>query len=62
LLYLGLLVLTLSIISAFIWFFIIAFFYFISKHEEKLLLKMFGEEYEKYRNEVPMLVPRIKRK
>ncbi|MFC1724872.1 methyltransferase family protein [candidate division KSB1 bacterium] len=60
LIYPGFFILTMSIISTFIWFLIIAFFYFISKHEEKLLLSKFGEEYEKYRNEVPMLIPRIK--
>ena len=62
LLYLGLLVLTFSLISAGVWILTIIFLYFISKHEEKLLLVQFGEEYEKYMNEVPMLLPRIKRK
>ena len=59
LLYLGLIVLTLSIISAIIWVFIVAFYYYISKYEEKILLKEFGSEYEEYMNEVPMLIPRI---
>ncbi len=60
LLYLGLLTLTFSIIATIIWIFIIAFYYFISKHEEKLLLKEFGKDYEEYMREVPMLIPRIK--
>ena len=59
LLYLGLIVLTLSIISAIIWVFIVVFYYYISKYEEKILLKEFGSEYEEYMNEVPMLIPRI---
>jgi protein-S-isoprenylcysteine O-methyltransferase Ste14 len=61
LLSLGLLIFTLSIMSAVVWIVIIAFYYFISKHEEKLLLEKFGEEYEDYVKEVPMLIPRIKR-
>ena len=60
LLYLGLLTLTFSITATIIWIFIIAFYYFISRHEEKLLLKEFGKDYEEYMREVPMLIPRIK--
>ncbi len=60
--YSGLLVLTLSIIAVAIWILIIAFYYFISKHEEKLLLEKFGKDYEEYKKEVPMLIPRIRRK
>ena len=60
--YAGLLVLTLSIIAVAIWILIIAFYYFISKHEEKLLLEKFGKNYEEYKKEVPMLIPRIRRK
>ena len=59
LLYLGLIILTFSIFSAIIWVFIVAFYYYISRYEEKILLKEFGSEYEQYMNEVPMLIPRI---
>ena len=62
LLYLGLLTLTFSIIATIIWFFIIAFYCFLSKHEEKLLFEKFGKDYEEYMREVPMLISRIKRK
>jgi protein-S-isoprenylcysteine O-methyltransferase Ste14 len=48
-----------SIISAIIWIFIVVFYYYISKYEEKILLKEFGSEYEQYMNDVPMLIPRI---
>jgi protein-S-isoprenylcysteine O-methyltransferase Ste14 len=61
LLYLGLLMFSLSILAAFIWVIIIAFYYYISKHEEKLLIKKFGSDYEEYMREVPMLIPRLKR-
>ena len=58
--YLGLIVLTLSIISILVWLGIIAFYHFISRYEEKLLLDKFGAEYEKYRSEVPMWIPRLR--
>ena len=58
--YLGLLVLTFSIIALAIWILIIAFYYFIAKHEEQLLLDKFGKDYEEYKKEVPMLIPRIR--
>jgi len=61
-LYLGLLVSTFSLIAAGIWVLIIVFYYFNSKHEEKLLLIKFGKDYEDYQREVPMLIPRIRRK
>ena len=60
--YLGLLTLTFSIIATIIWIFIIAFYCFIAKHEEKLLLNKFEKDYEEYMIEVPMLIPRLKRK
>ena len=60
--YMGLLTLYFSIIATIIWIFIIAFYCFIARHEEKLLLEKFGKDYEEYMREVPMLIPRIKRK
>jgi protein-S-isoprenylcysteine O-methyltransferase Ste14 len=57
LLYLGLLMLRISLAAAVVWIFTIAFFYYISRYEEKLLLSRFGSEYKKYMNEVPMWVP-----
>jgi len=57
LLYLGLIVLTLSLISAGIWIMIIIFYWAISRFEEKLLLNKFGKEYEEYMQKVPMLFP-----
>ena len=57
LLYLGLILLTCSIASAILWIIIIIFYFYISKYEEKLLLKEFGKEYENYMERVPMLIP-----
>ena len=62
LLYLGSLVSTFSLIAAGIWVIIIIFYCFNSKHEEKLLLDRFGKDYEDYQREVPMLIPRIRKK
>jgi len=59
--YLGLLLLSLSLAAALIWLAAIAFYYYISRHEEKLLLAAFGREYEEYMRQVPMLIPRLLR-
>ena len=61
LLYLGLLILSLSLIAAIIWLVTIAFYYYISRHEEKLLVAKFGQDYAVYMREVPMLIPRLLR-
>ncbi len=57
LLYLGLTILTCSIASAFVWIIIVIFYYYISRYEEKLLLKEFGADYKSYMERVPMLIP-----
>lgn len=62
LLYLGLLILSISLAAAFIWVLTIFFLHSISRYEEKLLLARFGKEYEDYMKEVPMWFPRIIRK
>ena len=61
LLYLGLLVFSFSVLAVIIWMIIIAFYYYISKYEEKKLLEKYGKDYEEYMRDVPMLIPRIKR-
>lgn len=58
--YLGLLTLTLSLVTAIVLLVIIVFYHLISKHEEKLLVKKFGKEYEEYMKRVPMWLPRIR--
>ena len=59
LLYLGLLLFSISIASAVIWLLAIVFLHYISRYEEKILLDYFGEEYKIYMQEVPMWVPKI---
>ncbi len=61
-LYLGLLMLNISLAAACIWVIAIFFLYYISRYEEKLLLAKFGKEYEQYMKEVPMWFPRLYRK
>ena len=55
--YLGLILLTMSLLSILVWIVIIIFYYLISRYEEKLLLKRFGTVYEEYKKKVPMLFP-----
>lgn len=62
LLYLGLLMLSISLIAAIIWIIAIVFLHYISRYEEKLLLERFGEGYKMYMQEVPMWFPRFRKK
>lgn len=59
LLYLGLLMMSLSLAAALVWGIAILFLHSISRYEERLLLARFGGEYEQYMQEVPMWVPRL---
>ena len=60
--FLGLLMLSLSLVAMAVWVVAVAFLHFIAKHEEKLLLARFGEDYEKYLREVPMWLPRLRKR
>ena len=62
LLYLGLLVLNMSLTALSIWIATVAFLHYMSRYEERLLLKRFGEQYEQYMRGVPMWIPRIRRR
>ena len=61
-LYLGCLVMSVSLAAAVVWIMAILFLHYVSRHEEKLLLSRFGEEYAKYMQEVPMWIPRWRKK
>ncbi len=61
LLYLGMLLFSMSIASMAVWLCAVVFLYFISRYEEKILLDHFGEEYRSYMNEVPMWIPKFSR-
>jgi protein-S-isoprenylcysteine O-methyltransferase Ste14 len=58
LLYLGFLMLSISLAAAAVWVVAIGFLHYISRYEERLLLARFGEAYEQYMREVPMWIPR----
>ncbi len=60
--YLGFLVHALSLAAAGVWVVIIVFYVFISRHEEKLLIDKFGEDYRAYMREVGMFIPRLRRR
>jgi protein-S-isoprenylcysteine O-methyltransferase Ste14 len=62
LLYLGLLVLDISLAAAAVLVIAFAFVHFISRYEEKQLLDRFGAEYRQYMADVPMWIPRIRRR
>ena len=62
LLYLGLLLLNTSLAGLAVLVIIVAFLHYISHYEEKALLARFGEEYEQYIKDVPMYLPRLRRK
>jgi protein-S-isoprenylcysteine O-methyltransferase Ste14 len=57
LLYLGLLMFSLSLLAVVVWVFAIIFLYFLSRYEERLLLEAFGQSYRDYMTEVPMWIP-----
>jgi protein-S-isoprenylcysteine O-methyltransferase Ste14 len=59
LLYLCLLMLSISLAAAGVWIVAIAFLHYISRYEERLLLERFGEAYEQYMRAVPMWLPRL---
>jgi len=58
--YMGMLCISISISAAIVWLAAIFFLYFICRHEEKLLLEMFGDKYRKYMDTVPMWLPKFR--
>ena len=62
LLYLAFLAVFFSTSAALVWVFIILFYIYLCKHEEKLLIERFGNDYERYKVETPMLIPRLIRR
>lgn len=62
LLYLGFLMLSLSLAATLVWLLVMGFLHYISRHEERLLLARFDTEYRQYMQEVPMWIPRLRRR
>ena len=57
--YLGLLLFRISLTAAGVWLAVIIMYYYLSRFEEKLLIKRFGDDYLEYMKKVPMLIPRL---
>ena len=62
LLYLGLFLLNMSLLAGAVWIGATAFLYYLSRYEEELLMKRFGEDYITYMRDVGMWIPRLRRK
>ena len=62
LLYLGFLMLNISLAALFVVLIAILFLHYISRCEERLLLARFGQEYKEYMQEVPMWIPRFRKR
>lgn len=62
LLYWGFFILGMSLASFAVLFCAMIFLYFLSRYEEKLLLKRFGKEYQEYIQDVGMWIPRLKKR
>lgn len=62
LLYIGLLMMSLSLAATAVAVVAMAFLHRISRYEEQLLVARFGKEYERYLRDVPMWLPRLRRR
>lgn len=61
LLYCGLFMISISLASFVVLLMAIVFLHYVSRYEEMLLLARFGQEYQKYMQEVPMWIPRLRK-
>jgi protein-S-isoprenylcysteine O-methyltransferase Ste14 len=60
LLYLGCILMTLSIASAVFWLVILLFYIFLCRYEERILTEEFGNTYLEYKKKTGMLVPKLR--
>jgi protein-S-isoprenylcysteine O-methyltransferase Ste14 len=58
LIYLGVLSLTLSSIGGIAFIFVVILYNWLARHEENLMIEIFGETYQQYIHQVPMWIPR----
>jgi len=61
LIYLGFVILSLSVVALVIFFVLLVFYYYISRYEEQILQTKLGDEYISYMKEVPMFLPKIRK-
>jgi len=57
--YLAAILTTLSLVSAAFWLVIVAFYIYISRYEERILVEAFGNDYLEYRKKTGMLFPKL---
>lgn len=60
LMYFAAVVISLSLIGAALWIVIAFYYHYLARYEERLLVKMFGEDYQRYMQQVPMWLPRMR--
>jgi len=60
LLYVGFVILSLSVIALAIFVVVVIFYYYLCRYEEQLLLAKLGDKYRRYMKNVPMLFPKLR--
>jgi len=61
LIYLGFVILSLSVVALVIFVVVVIFYYYLCRYEEQILIAKLGDEYKNYMKKVPMLIPRIRK-
>jgi protein-S-isoprenylcysteine O-methyltransferase Ste14 len=62
LIYLGFVILSLSVISLIVFVIVVIFYFYLCRYEEQILIEKLGNQYKSYMKKVPMLIPYIKLK
>jgi len=61
LIFLGFVILSLSMVALVIFVVIVVFYYYLCRYEEQLLLEKLGDKYKNYMKKVPMFIPRLRK-
>jgi len=62
LVYLAVLLVTLSVLGWIVWVGTIGLYHWLAKHEEGLMIKVFGDDYRDYQKQVPMWLPIVRKR
>lgn len=60
--YVGILSITLSLLGTIVFIFVMMLYNWLAKHEEKLMLEIFGDTYQEYIRQVPTWLPKLFKK
>jgi len=60
--YLAFVILSFSMISFVVFIVVVIFYYYLCRYEEQILVERLGDQYKKYMKNIPMLIPRIRRR